>query len=169
MKNLAEKPGLVALFLLQLICVTYLLIDALIDVSGLEELAGIRENHLLEYLVVMALVFSLVATGFQIYQLLMRNRNIENQLKAASGRFAELLEQHFRDWRLTSSERDVALLAIKGLGIADVAELRNTKEGTVKAQLNSIYRKAGVTGRPQLISMFVEELMGNVLERNDAA
>ena len=49
------------------------------------------------------------------------------------------------------------------MGIAKIAELRNTREGTVKAQLNAIYRKAGVSGRPQLISIFIEELMGERL------
>jgi len=32
-------------------------------------------------------------------------------------------------------------------------------EGTVKAQTNAIYRKAGVSGRPQLLSLFIEDLM----------
>ena len=34
-----------------------------------------------------------------------------------------------------------------------------TAPGTVKAQCNKIYGKAGVTGRAQLLSLFIEELM----------
>ena len=34
-----------------------------------------------------------------------------------------------------------------------------TKDGTIKAQLNAIYFKAGVTGRPQLISFFIYEMV----------
>ena len=64
---------------------------------------------------------------------------------------------------LTPSERDVAMLSIKGLSIADMAGLRETKEGTIKAQCNAVYRKAGVTGRPQLLSLFIEELMAESL------
>jgi DNA-binding CsgD family transcriptional regulator len=41
----------------------------------------------------------------------------------------------------------------------EIAELRQTSEGTVKAQTNAIYRKAGVSGRPQLLSLFIDELM----------
>jgi len=37
--------------------------------------------------------------------------------------------------------------------------LRETSEGTVKAQTNAIYRKAQVTGRPQLLSLFIDDLM----------
>ena len=43
--------------------------------------------------------------------------------------------------------------------VKEIAGLRNTSEGTVKAQTNAIYRKAGVTGRPQLLSLFIEDLM----------
>ena len=71
----------------------------------------------------------------------------------------ELLEERFADWGLTPAERDVALFAIKGMSTAEIAGLRNTSEGTVKAQTNAIYRKAGVSGRPQLLSLFIEDLM----------
>ena len=57
----------------------------------------------------------------------------------------------------------MATLAIKGLSIAEIAALRETKEGTIKAQSAAIYRKAGVTGRLQLLSLFIEELMAEPL------
>jgi DNA-binding CsgD family transcriptional regulator len=75
----------------------------------------------------------------------------------------ELLAERFADWGLTPAERDVALFAIKGMSTAEIAALRNTSEGTVKAQTNAIYRKAGVSGRPQLLSLFIEDLMGEGL------
>ena len=53
----------------------------------------------------------------------------------------------------------MALFAIKGMSTPEIAALRNTSEGTVKAQTNAIYRKAGVTGRPQLLSLFIEDLI----------
>ena len=56
-------------------------------------------------------------------------------------------------------KRDVALFAIKGMSTAEIASLRSTSEGTVKAQTNAIYRKAGVSGRSQLLSLFIEDLM----------
>ncbi len=83
----------------------------------------------------------------------------EEKLRIASIAFADLLAQRFRQWGLTPAEADVALFAIKGLSTAEIASLRNTSEGTVKAQTNAIYRKAGVTGRPQLLSLFIDELM----------
>ena len=83
----------------------------------------------------------------------------ERRLRAASAAFSDLLEEKFTSWGLTEAERDVALFAIKGLSSADIAALRGTSEGTVKAQTNAIYRKADVTGRPQLLSLFIEDLM----------
>ena len=61
----------------------------------------------------------------------------------------------------------MALFAIKGLSTQEIAALRNTREGTVKAQTNAIYRKAGVSGRPQLLSLFIEDLMDDALAGHD--
>ena len=52
----------------------------------------------------------------------------------------------------------MAWFTIKGLPIAEIARLRQTSEGTVKAQSNAIYRKAGVNGRAQLVSLCIEDL-----------
>ena len=90
---------------------------------------------------------------------LVRNRAVESRLRQVSGAFAALLEERFAGWGLTRSERDVAWFTIKGLSIAEIARLRGTSEGTVKAHSNAIYRKAGVSGRTQLLSLFIEDLM----------
>ena len=44
--------------------------------------------------------------------------------------------------------------------LSEVAEIRGSAEGTVKAHLNAIYRKAGVQGRNGLMSLLIEDLMG---------
>lgn len=89
-----------------------------------------------------------------------RHRNVaEARLRVASGAFIDVLNERFAEWGLTRAEADVALFAIKGLSTAEIAALRGTSEGTVKAQTNAIYRKAGVTGRPQLLSLFIDDLM----------
>ena len=90
-----------------------------------------------------------------------RTARAESALRLASGAFMEVLEERFAEWGLTPAERDVALFAIKGMSTAEIAALRETSEGTVKAQTNAIYRKAGVSGRPQLLSLFIDELMAD--------
>jgi len=52
-----------------------------------------------------------------------------------------------QSWKLTSSEKEVAFLLLKGLSLKEVAEVRNTSEKTARAQSTSIYNKAGLSGR----------------------
>jgi DNA-binding CsgD family transcriptional regulator len=74
-----------------------------------------------------------------------------------------MLNEKLNEWGLTPAEQDVALFAIKGFSTREISEMRNTSEGTIKAQTNAIYRKAGVSGRPQLLSLFIDDLMGDAL------
>lgn len=150
---------------LQTICALFFLIDISGDLIGLGNLLGGGLHNEFELLAVVALVISVVVTSQAIRRVLIRQRRVEAQLRAASGAFFDLLEEYFESWSLTPSEQDVALLAIKGCSIAEIARLRQTKEGTVKAQCNAIYHKAGVTGRPQLLSLFIDELLGDGLVR----
>ncbi|MEP3277771.1 MAG: helix-turn-helix transcriptional regulator [Stappiaceae bacterium] len=163
-----KRLGLWALFSLQLVCALLLLGEAFADIAGFDQPVGTADNDAFEYVIVFALLLSLVFTGFELRKVFNRQAKIEGQLKMASGAFSKLLGEHFDEWGLTPSEKDVALLAIKGLSIAEIANLRQTKDGTIKAQCNAIYRKAGVTGRPQLLSMFIEELMGEALIDGEA-
>ena len=105
------------------------------------------------------LVLGLVVGGLLVIRALKDRNSAEERLRRASGAFADLLQEKFAEWGLTASEKDVALFAIKGMSTADIAGLRSTSEGTVKAQTNAIYRKAGVSGRSQLLSLFIDDLM----------
>lgn len=87
-----------------------------------------------------------------------RNATVEKQLEGTRGAFHTLLDRKFGDWGLTPSERDVALLAVKGLSEAGIAELRATREGTIRAQQAAIYRKAGVKGRFDILAHFIEDI-----------
>jgi DNA-binding CsgD family transcriptional regulator len=87
---------------------------------------------------------------------------MQGRMRAASGAFLALLEETFVTWGLTPAESNVALLAIKGFSIGEIATLREAQEGTIRAQCAAIYRKAGVTGRTQLLSHFIDDLMAGV-------
>ncbi|MCV2881309.1 helix-turn-helix transcriptional regulator [Actibacterium sp. XHP0104] len=69
------------------------------------------------------------------------------------------LDVEFDRWNLSAAERDVALLSLKGLKISQIAEFRQTREGTVKAQLNAIFRKAGVSSRPELLAQCLDVIL----------
>ncbi|HUF57512.1 MAG TPA: hypothetical protein VMM55_13235 [Thermohalobaculum sp.] len=57
----------------------------------------------------------------------------------------------------TPAERDVALMAIEGFSIAGNAAPRQTGAGAVKAQCAGVCAEAGVTGRPRLLGLFIDE------------
>jgi DNA-binding CsgD family transcriptional regulator len=142
---------------------TFFLLDVVADLGDWSLMASETLHHGIELGAVAALIVGLGLTALEIRRIRTRQQRIEAQLRIASGAFLNLLEEYFDSWALTPSERDVALLAIKGLSIAEIAGVRRTKEGTVKAQCSAIYSKAGVTGRQQLLSLFIEELMADRL------
>ena len=152
-----------SLFALQAICCAYFLMDITWDLFWPTAFNRFAESDLLEALVTIALFFGLAFTGNELRQLLTRQDQLEDQIKVASGAFNEVMEARFADWSLTSAEREVAILAIKGFSIAEMANLRDTKQGTVKAQCASVYRKADVAGRLQLLSVFLDDLMSDDL------
>lgn len=116
-------------------------------------------RELLELGAALGLAMGVVLGALALWRAHRDRHRAEEGLRRASGVFMDLLRERFAEWGLTRAEADVALFAIKGLSTAEIAALRQTSEGTVKAQTNAIYRKAGVSGRSQLLSVFIEDLM----------
>ena len=158
-----RAAALSALLAVQAFAAGFFLIDIAQDIAGWQVLPGEELHYAIELIAVVALVVGVALAALEIRRVMARQERIEQQLRVASGAFHDLLEEHFDDWRLTPAERDVALMAIKGFSIAEIAELRQTRTGTVKAQCASVYAKAGVSGRPQLLSLFIDQLMGEPL------
>ena len=155
-----DRIAVFLLLFLQVLCAAVLVGGTLLTLLGIQHRPidwEIRE--LLEIGAVLGLVFGALLSVIVLGRMLNRQKRAEEQLRQVSGAFMELMQTRFRDWGLTSAERDVALFAIKGLSTQEIAVLRGTAEGTVKAQTNAIYRKSGVSGRPQLLSLFIEDLM----------
>lgn len=75
------------------------------------------------------------------------------------GNFDEVLRDKFEEWGLTAAERDVTLLIIRGLSVAEIAAARNTAQGTIKAQSTSIFRKIGVGSKSELMSTIIDEFL----------
>ena len=155
---------LAIIFAIQAVCAFFFVFDILSSVLGLRAAPLAWEmREFIEVGAALGLVLGLVLGGVALRKSFKERRAAEERLRRASGAFFELLEERFIEWALTPAERDVALFAIKGMTTAEIAQLRNTSEGTVKAQTNAIYRKAGVAGRPQLLSLFIEDLMDDTL------
>ena len=147
---------LAALILLQSLCALFFLADVVFDIS---ENGPSDALHLsIEAMAALALAAGVAFLMIELRWLLLRMGEMDRGLRAARGEIAELIDRFFDDWGLTPSERDVALMILKGLDNEDIARLRGTAPGTVRAQSAKVYSKAGVDGRSQLFSVFLEEL-----------
>ncbi|MEX0971262.1 MAG: helix-turn-helix transcriptional regulator [Paracoccaceae bacterium] len=151
---------LAILFVVQLICAVFFVSEFVTEVFGLRDWALPFEwREVLQVLASLGLVFGSITGGLLLRHVLRQMRRVQHQLQAASGEFQLMLDDCLTRWALTPAERDVAIFAIKGMSNAEIAALRNKSEATIKAQLNAVFRKAGVNGRAQLISYFIEVLM----------
>lgn len=74
----------------------------------------------------------------------------------------EAIDRQFVTWKLTSAEREIGLLILKGLSLKEIAAVRVTSERTIRAQAQSIYAKAGLSGRAALSAFFLEDLLAPI-------
>jgi DNA-binding CsgD family transcriptional regulator len=151
---------LVIVVSIQAVCALFFVFDMAAGMVGLaRDPLSWEARELLEIGAGVGLLLGVALGAALLARTLRSNRAMESRLRQLSGAFAALLDERFGEWSLTPSERDVAWFTIKGLSIAEIARLRGTSEGTVKAHSAAIYRKAGVSGRTQLLSLFIDELM----------
>ena len=80
-------------------------------------------------------------------------------LANARHELALVLKEQFEAWKLTRTEREVAMLLLKGLSFKEIASVRNTLEKTVRQQASAIYKKADVNGRHAFSAWFIEDLL----------
>ena len=150
---------MLAVLALQVFCAGYFAGDIILAVLGIDVVPLAWEyREYLEIGAAVALIAGVVLGARQLNLSLKAQHDASERLRRASSAFMDMVEERFGDWALTPAERDVALFLIKGMSIAETAALRGTSEGTIKAQATAIYRKAGVSGRPQLLSLFIEDL-----------
>ncbi|MGQ0563456.1 MAG: helix-turn-helix transcriptional regulator [Gemmobacter sp.] len=160
-----------AILAIQAACALVFVSDILASMLGLRAAPiSWQTRELIEIGAAVGLILGLVLGAVALHRSFRARAAAEEGLRRAQTAFMDLLAERFAEWALTPAEADVALFAIKGLSTAEIAGLRQTSEGTVKAQTAAIYRKAGVSGRPQLLSLFIDDLMrDDATLRADAA
>lgn len=154
-----RKAALVFFTLVQAAAAVFFVMDAVTDLSTGE----VDYHTVIEAFIAAGLVLGGL---FGVRELARSHdllRSHETTLAAASGALAEVIEAQFTEWRLTPAEREIGMLALKGLDTAEIAQLRGAAQGTVRAQMTSIYSKSGVSGRAQFAAYFVEDLLGEGL------
>ncbi len=154
-----EVRSLVVSFVVISVCEVFFLLDVLADAFRVDIAAPWIDHSTIELVSCISLAFAMVVIGWQIKRLLRDHRDAQASVQVASGELLAVIYEKFDAWKLTPSEREIALLLIKGLSIQEISDLRDTRPGTVKSQSSSIYQKARVTGRNELAAYFVEDLL----------
>jgi len=137
------------------------------------------------FVTTLAVVLVVVGAGVAIQVMLARRREhaLAQRLEAAQQeslqRRAEArqlldgvgaqIERQLTAWGLTSAEREVAMLMLKGLRHKEIAALRGTSERTVRQQALTIYKKAGLDGRTDLAAFFLEDLLAPPMAKDGKA
>jgi DNA-binding CsgD family transcriptional regulator len=127
----------------------------------------------IELVVVLISIFGII---FLMWEVIQRQREIEQlsqqltltrthldavhqKVRQASRQYAEVIQEQFTHWEFTQSEKEVAMLLLKGLSFEEIAQLRATKEKTVRQQATSIYRKSELNGRYAFAAWFFEDFL----------
>jgi DNA-binding CsgD family transcriptional regulator len=130
---------------------------------------GLGPHLWIQGLVTLALIFGVVLGALELRRALSHQQDQNATIAKASGAMHGVIHAQFDSWNLSRAERDVAYLALKGLDVAEIANARQAAPGTVRAQLSSIYTKAGISGRAQFAAHFVEDLLAEGLPDDPAA
>jgi DNA-binding CsgD family transcriptional regulator len=150
-----KATGISILVALQALACGFFLADLVGDVVA----EGIGWHLVVEGMAATALLAAVVLGALQVRSLIAAARRDETAVAAAKGALADLIALRFEEWKLTAAEADVALFALKGCDIAEIAGLRGSAAGTVRAQLTRVYAKAQVDSQSGLIAQFLEELI----------
>jgi len=150
----------------------------IVTISGYDIISdlshGTSYSHVFQEIVLLTLSFLALLwllAGFRKQQVeikdlknsLQKSENSQQQpaqyVLDARKRLADVIGQQFSDWSLSRSEQEVGWLLLKGLSLKEIANLRDTKEKTVRQQASAIYKKAGVNGRHTFSAWFIEDIL----------
>lgn len=79
--------------------------------------------------------------------------------EASLSGLGQAIDRQFSAWGLTPTEREVALMLLKGHGHKQIAGLTGRSERTVRQHAVAVYQKAGLGGRAELAAFFLQDLM----------
>lgn len=93
----------------------------------------------------------------------LQERRVERDAWRASARgslegLAVAIDRQFGAWNLTPTEREVAMMLLKGRGTKQIAADTGRSDRTVRQHAAAVYRKSGLGGRAELSAFFLEGL-----------
>jgi DNA-binding CsgD family transcriptional regulator len=82
-----------------------------------------------------------------------------NSARTALEGLGRAIDAQFTTWQLTATEREVALLLLKGHGHKQIAAMTGRSERTVRQHAVAVYEKSGLRGRSELAAFFLEAVL----------
>lgn len=68
------------------------------------------------------------------------------------------IDERLQAWGLTPTEREVALLLLRGKSHKEIAYVTGRSERTIRQHAVAVYDKSGLAGRAQLAAFFLEDV-----------
>lgn len=160
-------------YLFSIFCVLLIALLAFIDIVR-EYSQGESKGHLIFEVVVAILAaawgFYLLGKWHKVKEDLQRaqkvivqhseeNKKWREEYKKLLQGLGQSIDEQFENWKLSPSEKDIALLLLKGLSLKEISEIRKTSEKTTRLQASGIYAKSGLPGRAELSAFFLEDFL----------
>lgn len=156
----ARPALLITLIAVQTLCATVFLGDLVSDFLVPDTAKDKGPHMVFEVLATFGLIAAILLETRLLRQLFQHKARLETALAGAQAAVHEVIAAQFDVWQLSPAERDVATFLVKGLSTTEIAQMRGSKEGTIKAQLNAIYRKSDCANRAEVMSTLIDTLMG---------
>ena len=145
--TLTESAAIVVVVGLQCLCGLFFVYDLAATVFGWRtEPTSWSWIETLQILATIGLLLGMVLGGLYVRSLLVQRARAAERLRAAAGEFHNLVQDRFAEWGLTPSERDVATFVLKGMSNQEIADLRQTSAGTIKAQTAALFSQGRRVG-----------------------
>lgn len=142
----------------------FFILDVIADLAAhIQDNASYSADELMHLIIEVIAVLGLILGVFlALVHIRLISKTAEQQKRTLTmfrGEFDEIALAQFQKWALSEAERDVALMTLRGLALAEIASARNTSVGTIKAQTNAIFRKSGLGSRTEFLSYFLDEFL----------
>jgi len=102
--------------------------------------------------------------NFELLETQRSYREWKEKIGTSAKQIRDSIDHQFELWHLSHSEKDIALLLIKGFSMKEIAEIRQTHEKTVRHQATIIYKKSALSGRQELAAFFLEDILSTPTE-----
>ena len=155
LSELRQSRSYVALIVLLCAAIFFsqdIYIDIVVEDKGLPHI-------LLEGGIFVSVLLALAFEVKRVVDLYATISDSQSEISRMKRQLSLVISAEFDSWQLTASEKEIALLLIKGLSMQEIADIRHVKEKSVRQQSTGIYTKARVANRNELSAYFIEDLL----------